>query len=209
MNMPPNSPPFICTQSGVRVPLLAPTADHINVIDIAYALARIPRFNGHTKGNPYSVAQHSVLVSRLIEKRHPDVPPVVRLAGLFHDAHEAYIGDCSTPVKSACAILYGQPSLPFEELGAKFDEVIAQRIGLNNVNLFYTDWVKEADLAMLAAELRDLVGLDPKNIEKFEGVRFHDIDVITPVENWVDAKTMFLAEYCKIALESAQVMLEA
>ena len=39
----------------------------VEIIDIAYGLARVSRWNGQTKGKfPLSVAQHSVLVERLV-----------------------------------------------------------------------------------------------------------------------------------------------
>lgn len=44
---------------------------------------------------PYSVAQHSVLVGMLLP------PGPVRLVGLLHDAHEAYIGDITQPAQEA------------------------------------------------------------------------------------------------------------
>lgn len=88
--------PWIQTHSGVAFPLDRPTAEHVRLADIAHALSRIPRFNGHTPV-PYTVAQHSVIVSWLCELRGG------RLAardGLFHDAAEAYVGDMVSPLKA-------------------------------------------------------------------------------------------------------------
>ena len=69
---------------------------------IASTLARICRYNGTLRRDDWpvqwhSVADHSVLVSALLgEFGHG---PDVALAGLFHDAHEALVGDIITPVK--------------------------------------------------------------------------------------------------------------
>jgi hypothetical protein len=65
--------------------------------DIAWALSRIPRYNGHTS-RFCSVAEHSVLVSRWVAQH--EAAPVAR-AALFHDATEAYMGDMSAPLKRA------------------------------------------------------------------------------------------------------------
>lgn len=53
-------------------------------------LAKTNRFTGRTP-QPWSVAAHSVLVSRLCHS------PEAKAAGLLHDAHEAFIGDVTTP----------------------------------------------------------------------------------------------------------------
>jgi hypothetical protein len=64
-------------------------------------LARICRYNGNIPEDSevmlYSVAQHSALVSRLIE--FWGFPAQEQAAGLLHDVHEALMGDITTPVK--------------------------------------------------------------------------------------------------------------
>ena len=91
--------PWVQTFSGGAVDLLSPQPGQILLVDIAHALSRIPRFNGHTKGPlAWNVAQHSLLVESLLPG---DADPVTRLLALLHDAHEAYIGDIPSPVKAA------------------------------------------------------------------------------------------------------------
>lgn len=63
-----------------------------NIKQIARNLAQINRWCGDTK-HPFSVAQHSILVSYL-------VPPAFALEALLHDATEAYLGDIPAPVKN-------------------------------------------------------------------------------------------------------------
>lgn len=65
----------------------------IEIVDIAWSLAKLNRYNGHTL-YPYSVAQHSVIVSWL-------VPQEFAWYGLMHDAPEAYLGDVIAPIKGA------------------------------------------------------------------------------------------------------------
>ena len=81
--------PWIETQSGRQIFFDDPDKSDFCIEDIARALSRIPRFAGHTDV-PYSVAQHSVLVSIYCRNR---------LWGLMHDAAEAFISDIPGPVK--------------------------------------------------------------------------------------------------------------
>lgn len=87
---------YTTTVGGTNVP--APQAfrtDMVNMPDIVRSLAMQVRWMGHLD-TWYSIAEHSVLVSRIAEilqDRHAIVP------ALFHDAHEAYTGDCPSPHK--------------------------------------------------------------------------------------------------------------
>lgn len=64
-----------------------------NIETIAQSLAFTNRYNGSI--GTYSVAQHCVLVAR-------QLPLKYRLAGLLHDAPEAYLGDMLAPLKAHC-----------------------------------------------------------------------------------------------------------
>lgn len=82
----------ICqTHSGVAWNILHPDPEAVRIEDIAHALSNQCRYNGHTS-EFYSVAEHSVRVSSCL-------PPKHQLAGLLHDAAEAYVGDIVRPLK--------------------------------------------------------------------------------------------------------------
>jgi len=148
------------THTGRRFFPMAPEVRDVELADIAHALARICRFGGHTRGF-YSVAQHSVLVSQVVEQEcfaaqssvmtrslltDPPRWKQVALQGLFHDAAEAYLGDMIRPLKVA------MPDYKSAELA--LERVIAQRFGL----VFPFDpLVKHADDILLATERRDLL----------------------------------------------------
>ncbi len=79
--------------SGKYVNPLALTADDVTIYDIGHHLSMVNRYTG---GSPFpvSVAQHSVWVS---ENVGDDLD--LQLAGLLHDAPEAFINDLASPVK--------------------------------------------------------------------------------------------------------------
>ena len=81
----------ISTVSGRFFDIPAPDQYQYDIDEIATALSNICRYTGHVE-KFYSVAEHSVLVSRLVPER-------LALAGLLHDASEAFVGDVSSPLK--------------------------------------------------------------------------------------------------------------
>ena len=136
---------FISTYTGRRFYPLDPNPSDVCIEDIAHALAMICRFNGHTR-EFYSVAEHSVHVSRI-------VPPEYALAGLLHDASEAYIADVSRPVKRTDAMM--EYRMVEHLLMHKIFDALKVR----------DDWdhphIETADRAMLALEARSLLPYDP------------------------------------------------
>ena len=83
--------PSTLTYTGRTYHFLDPQDEETDIIDIAHALSLLCRYNGATP-EFYSVAEHSVIVSRL-------VLPEFAFDGLMHDAAEAYCGDVITPLK--------------------------------------------------------------------------------------------------------------
>lgn len=106
--------------------------------DIAWSLSMQCRYAGHVR-RFYSVAEHSVMVSRL-------VPPEHALWGLLHDASEAYLVDLPRPVKR------NMPDYLAHEDALMM--VIAERFGLPWP---MPDAVKQVDTGMLHVERRCLL----------------------------------------------------
>jgi hypothetical protein len=129
---------YLLTGSGKRFSYENPQPESITIQDIARALSRESRFNGHT-GEFYSVAQHSVHASKL-------VPLEVQLEALLHDASEAYLKDLPSPLKRL---------LPdYQMIERRVDAVIRAKFELP---FDKSPAVKIADRIMLATERRDLM----------------------------------------------------
>lgn len=93
----------------------------------------------------YSVAEHSVWVSHLVEGRD------LQRAALLHDASEAYVVDLPRPLKHL-------PELAgYRELERRVEEAIARRWHLHCP---LPVEVKQADVMMLAAECRQLMRVE-------------------------------------------------
>jgi uncharacterized protein len=137
---------WIQTYTGKQFWPLSPLPEDIVIEDIAHALSMQCRFGGHVR-TFYSVAQHSVHVSLLVE-------PQYALWGLLHDAAEAYLVDLPRPIKK-----FSEMGLLYQEIEAALMTVICRRFGLQEQEPYA---VKKADNTMLVTEMRDLMAEPPK-----------------------------------------------
>lgn len=168
------------THSGLEFNIANPDIDTINLYDISTALAKINRFNGHTKV-PYSVAEHSVRVSYLLPKH-------LALAGLFHDAVQTYIGDLASPFKTLLN--------EFSDIEERIEKLIAKKFNFE-YSVLKSHCIKQADLILLATEKRDLLvaGTKPWKIPK-------DIEPLSKrIEpwGWLNAQHRFIGRYKELA----------
>ncbi len=110
--------------SGRRLDILNPSPLDIEIEDIAHGLARVNRWNGQTRCKyGFSVAQHSVLVERLVRLNAPKIDQKWCLAALLHDAPEYVIGDMITPFKYALGEIY-------RDIEHRLDIAVSIRFGL-------------------------------------------------------------------------------
>lgn len=124
--------------SGKQFWPMDPRSDEIEIEDIAHSLSMQCRYAGHCL-KFYSVAEHSVHIAQWLWESGYDGDTI--MAGLLHDATEAYLVDVPRPVK------------PFLE-GYKRAELsvwcaVAERFGLP-VRL--PEIVKEADTRIIGDE---------------------------------------------------------
>jgi 5'-deoxynucleotidase YfbR-like HD superfamily hydrolase len=173
----------ITTISNQSLDLLSPVPEFIHILDIAHGLALQCRFAGQIQ-EFYSVAQHSVLVSRL-------VPPEDAMWGLLHDASEAYINDLLGPVKKT-PLLTG-----YRMIEARLMDAILVQFGLVGSHCNMPRTVRKADRIALATEFRDLHGYSADAAESATGAR-PCVTHIDPVD-WQTARRMFMDRYHEIA----------
>ena len=128
----------IRTFSGIYIDPFDPKPEDIEIIDIAHALSQMPRFGGHLPGF-YSVAQHSIDVLNYLTSRD-------KLAGLLHDASEAYILDIPRPIKHRLS--------NYKACELKLMKVIAKKFGFKYP---LSKEVKLADEAQLQWEWNTLM----------------------------------------------------
>ncbi|MBF0270295.1 MAG: phosphohydrolase [Alphaproteobacteria bacterium] len=183
---------WIQTASGKVVDLINPDPRTVDPRDIAHHLALINRFNGATH-TPYSVAQHSLLVADIVtartaEFRCDEDRRKLVLAALLHDAHEAFIGDLSRPMKEAMQRVCKNQN-PLEVLQTAADVAVFCRFGLSwPLKLHHAELIHEADMIALATEARDLMADPPTPWPKMpDPLNF----VIKPLP-WAKAEDDFL-----------------
>lgn len=146
---------WITTFSGHRVASLAVRPEQIDKADMLRGLAMQTRYMGQIR-DFYSIAEHSVLVSRLAEY-HGEQIPVIR-AALLHDGHEYLTGDFPSPYK------YDVPGLREWERAIEVQFRAAMNLPGNDDPVWAA--VKHYDLMALHFEARNLMVKDPGWIDQ-------------------------------------------
>lgn len=139
---------WIQTFTGRRFYPFSPMAEDVAIEDIAHSLAMQCRFTGHTSVF-YSVAEHSVHVATVAASlAGVSGSRLVMLAGLLHDASEAYLIDVARPVKR-------DPRMAsYRDAERAITLRIRYAFGLPQEDLWQ---VEEADKILLGVEALDLM----------------------------------------------------
>lgn len=137
---------WIQTFTGRAFTPLTPRAEDVDLLDIAHALSNLCRFGGHCL-RFYSVAEHSVYVSRV-------VPAHLASLALLHDAAEAYLVDVPRPIKAHLGAYAAIEEWVLQAILTRFHEV----------PVFLSEWdlIKDADNAVLAAERDQIMAPPPQ-----------------------------------------------
>ncbi|MBN9545069.1 MAG: HD family hydrolase [Alphaproteobacteria bacterium] len=180
--------------SGRRLDLLEPSPLDIEIEDIAHGLARVARWNGQTKGlHAFSVAQHSVLVERLVADLSPRLSREARLMALLHDAPEYVVGDLISPFKTAIGVNY-------KDLELKLQSAIHLRFGLPAlVPKPLAVLFKKADHLSAYYEATQLAGFEEDIARKLFGAPPSGLKAVrlTPLPT-ADAQALFLERFARL-----------
>ena len=159
----------IQTFSGRVVDVRDLRRQDVTLLDIARPLSRLCRFNGHTRSF-YSVAQHCVLVSLLVQDERRRLEAEARKAvdaggaadvvrmddhdwlqaerwGLLHDAHEAWLGDVPRPLKALGSGAH--------DWAWKIDSIVQAWAGMPELSATARNLVSAMDHRALYTEKRD------------------------------------------------------
>jgi len=154
---------YLLSVSGRRISLIDPDPSCFDIEDIAHALSMINRFNGNLPVN-YTVAAHSTLVARLVSEE-------VQLAGLLHDASEAFLCDLPSPLKALVP--------EYRKIEERVQAAIHVAFGLPAIlPAAWQEEIKRADLMMLATEKQQLMAVDDGHWPVLAGVEAAPFDLL-------------------------------
>ena len=158
------------TRNGNAFNLLHPAVEDINFQEIADTLAGVYRWCGSARRD-VSVAMHTLIA---VDAAPEALKPYV----LLHDAHEAFMGDITTPAQKAIAAIavelatLGQVKNPeragriveiaIEGLKRRMDTVIFKAANLPMPTKEQSQGIKLADQISLMTERRDFLMPPPR-----------------------------------------------
>ncbi len=162
----PKAPPRAWQRmlSGRRLDLIDPSPLDVEIGDIAHGLARVARWNGQTIGaHAFSVAQHTLVVDKIVQMTGPDLSPGSRLAVMLHDAPEYVIGDLISPFK---VLLGGE----YREIEERLLAAIHRRFGVKTpLPAKLKARIKAGDRLAAYYEATTLAGFGDAEAAKFFG----------------------------------------
>lgn len=163
--------------------------NEVSLDAIAGATARLCRFTGHLIDGIeiYSVAEHAVLVSAILEEM--GAPPEVIFQGLMHDASEAYLADIAAPFKGEIGNYYDVEGKIMSRVKEHF--LLPEKFDYR---------VKLADWYALFVEARQVILPDEEELSTWQG--YEDFgerskEYQTPLNCWLPsmAKAQFLMRF--------------
>lgn len=190
--------------------LRAPDPGVFDIKTTAHSLAQINRFTGHAR-RPYSVAEHSLLVSLIIEREGGCV--LAQMAGLMHDAHEQIVGDATSPMKTEMRRIAAARTFEasyhngarawsdYDRIESAAAQAIRSAFGLKKIFSLFDAQVGRADMVALATERRDLMPQSAEVWACLDGIEALPLDVVDLMASeriaasWADWRDGFIDRY--------------
>lgn len=151
----------VATTAAGKFSLLNPNPEEVNWLVVANAISKICRFAGNTRGH-YSVAEHSVRLADAIARaggNHAE-----QLQALVRDAHEAYCGHVTRPMRQAVHAVSIEAYRVFMDIERRCQKTVFEAAGCT-ANL--TDRVDLFDQMLGDAEATLLLGCERPDVSQF------------------------------------------
>lgn len=156
----------IRTVSGKYVNFIEPDSATITIHDVAHALSKICRYNGHVR-RFYSVADHCIYCVKMavhdgiVDKR-------LLQTILLHDAAEAYIGDVVKPLKNL---------LPqYREIEKRLENVIEKAFDID-LSEYFDCWTFYDRTALKTEK----VTFFPDDPHEWTGLELYPVHAVKPI----------------------------
>ena len=153
---------WIWSYKGQELSLLDYSVIDVDIEEIAHALAMTCRFGGHCK-KFYSVAEHCVIVSEIMEERG-NFSSAGLLGGLLHDAAEYILTDVPKPFKHLIT--------DYKSYEDRIMNVIEEKYNIN----CNTPYIKMLDQDMVVSEAIALFKYLPEWIAEHPGSVIPDFE---------------------------------
>jgi len=151
----------VATTAAGKFSLLTPSPKDVNWLVVTNAISKICRFAGNTRGH-YSVAEHSVRLADAIARAGGN--RAEQLQALVHDAHEAYCGDVTRPMRRAIQALDFKAFKVWEDIERRCQKAVFQAAGCDTS---LTDRVDHFDAMLGDAEATLLLGCERSDVSQF------------------------------------------
>lgn len=151
----------VATTAAGKFSLLTPSPKDVNWLVVANSISKICRFAGNTRGH-YSVAEHSVRLADAIARAGGD--RAEQLQALVHDAHEAFCGDVTRPMRRAVQALSFEAHKILMDIERRCQKAVFQAAGCDGV---LTDRVDLFDSMLGDAEATLLLGNERPDVSQF------------------------------------------
>lgn len=183
---------WVPTRSGAGYRPWSDDPGAISLSDIAYGLAHTYRYGGQSDP-AITVAEHSLLVTRIVDILWPGNPDLLR-AALLHDAAESILHDIQGPLRRCVKVALYDQVVTWDQSDQRVTGHMARQFGVLPEHLQAHE-VKAADILAVCFERRDCKNLGEGDwgLPKIpEAVSHLHLDFLSPAS--AEARFLFCAK---------------